>query len=484
MIHSNEPIGYITGAKNWTSNSRASVRRILLIVIILTVVAAAGFGMLQRGVGEVEMVDAGARFGKVRLYVPEEASNSVLMLFSGTDGWDSGLDEAARHLADRDVLVVGIDVRPVLVHAAEGSDECIYLVSDIEKLSQEVQRRLKRRTYVTPILAGVGAGGTLAYASLAQAPIATIEGAVSIDPTRELATSRPFCAGAPAIPLQAGDGYSYGRFDGLPGWWRLALHKNQPNPFPWAEQVEAAEIMALHKKLKMPDAVVAAVGEAVDEAAAPDDSTLADLPITEVPSTGDGPFMAIVLSGDGGWRDIDKDIAGWLAQNDVPAIGLDSLRYFWTKKSPDDIARDLERIVARYGPLWHRSKIILVGYSFGAGVLPATYNHLADDVKRNVILVSLLAVEPRADFQFHVAGWVGSASAEAEPVAGEAAKLPPEIVQCFYGKEEEKEETLCRDPVMERTERIATEGGHHFDGDYDRLARMILEGAEKRLTQS
>ena len=38
----------------------------------------------------------------------------------------------------------------------------------------------------------------------------------------------------------------------------------------------------------------------------------------------------------------------------------------------------------------------------------------------------------------------------------------------------------CTDPALAGTERIRTSGGHHFDGDYEALARAILEIAQRR----
>jgi type IV secretory pathway VirJ component len=52
------------------------------------------------------------------------------------------------------------------------------------------------------------------------------------------------------------------------------------------------------------------------------------------------------------------------------------------------------------------------------------------------------------------------------------------MVQCFYGEEEA--DSLCPDPVAAGTERVRTSGGHHFDGDYARLAGIILAGAIRR----
>jgi type IV secretory pathway VirJ component len=54
------------------------------------------------------------------------------------------------------------------------NDGCIYMVSDIEALSQQVQRAAGDSPYHLPIVAGVGEGGALALAIAAQTPDATI----------------------------------------------------------------------------------------------------------------------------------------------------------------------------------------------------------------------------------------------------------------------------------------------------------------------
>lgn len=58
---------------------------------------------------------------------------------------------------------------------------------------------------------------------------------------------------------------------------------------------------------------------------------IANLPLIELPAEHRGPFLAIVLSGDGGWRDVDKDVAEKLRSEGVSVVGWDSLRYFWRK---------------------------------------------------------------------------------------------------------------------------------------------------------
>ena len=45
--------------------------------------------------------------------------------------------------------------------------------------------------------------------------------------------------------------------------------------------------------------------------------------------------FAIVMSGDGGWAGLDKDVAQALSAHGIPVVGLDSLRYFWSPRTPE-----------------------------------------------------------------------------------------------------------------------------------------------------
>ena len=75
---------------------------------------------------------------------------------------------------------------------------------------------------------------------------------------------------------------------------------------------------------------------------------LAAIPLIELPATPGGDALAIVLSGDGGWRDIDKSLAEELRKQGVSVVGWDSLRYFWTRRSPEQLADDLGRVIRAY----------------------------------------------------------------------------------------------------------------------------------------
>jgi len=61
---------------------------------------------------------------------------------------------------------------------------------------------------------------------------------------------------------------------------------------------------------------------------------------------------------------------GSLAANGIPVIGLDSLRYFWSARSPQGLGADLDRMIRYYLTQLGKQRVVLIGYSQGADVLP------------------------------------------------------------------------------------------------------------------
>ena len=152
--------------------------------------------------------------------------------------------------------------------------------------------------------------------------------------------------------------------------------------------------------------------------------------------------MAILLSGDGGWRDLDKTIAEDLQQQGVPVVGLDTLRYFWSKKTPQQTADVVAALIQTFMTKWHADKVALVGYSFGADVMPFAYNLLPPSLRDHVVLISLLGLSKSADFEISVRGWLGEPpGSDALPVLPQATKIPAHLIQCFYGQDET--DTAC-----------------------------------------
>jgi type IV secretory pathway VirJ component len=406
---------------------------------------------------------------------PTVPAKGIVFLFSDIDGYTARDAQAARALSASGALVVGLDLRKTLAKAESGED-CVYFVSDIEELSELIQRSVGSEAYLDPIVAGAGVGGSTVLALAAQSPLQTIGRFIAVDPMEALPLRHELCSGAPHHKTPDGKGWIYGMQQGdLPG--QITVIET-----PRADQAGAGHVsdliaqgFAIERKAatgEQTDAMTAALETALAQAAAPADNPLAGLPLAVLPATARYDTMAIVMSGDGGWRDIDRQVGETLAQAGVPTVGIDSLRYFWTKKSTEAIAADLTHIIKHYSKAWKVHRVALIGYSFGADALPVAYSKLQPDVKARISLLSLLALSRWAAFEFDVTGWLGMNGDTSHPTLPDIAKIPPSIVQCIYG--EDDDDSVCDQLAGSGVEVIKTEGDHHFDGDYVALANRII----------
>jgi type IV secretory pathway VirJ component len=89
----------------------------------------------------------------------------------------------------------------------------------------------------------------------------------------------------------------------------------------------------------------------------------------------------------------------------------------------------------------------------------------------------MLGLGRKAEFEFHLTSWFVT-SERGAPVAPELARMPAGLGLCAYGSDEEDSGCLDADPARVRLARLP--GGHHFGGDYDELAKTILDAASER----
>jgi type IV secretory pathway VirJ component len=440
----------------------------------------------------------------------------VVLFVSGDGGWNLGVIDMAQALAGLDALVVGIDIAHYLraVEAAQGS--CTSAAVDFEGLSQYVQKKLGMPDYVPPVLVGYSSGATLVYATLVQAPPSTFRGAISLGFCPDLPVRKPFCAGQGLAfgPGPKGKGVSFLPSAKLEAPFVALQGTADETCLPaeterYVQQVKNGEIVLLPKvghgfsvqarwmpqfkeafqkmtgPAERPAAQPAAArhgtaGGAAAAAAPPAAGAppVAGLPLVEVPARGhggaDAQRLAVIVSGDGGWAGIDREVGGALAARGIPVVGLNSLSYFWRSRTPDEIARDLARILEHYFAAWGKQRAILVGYSMGADVLPFMVDRLPEALRDRVDLVALLGPEKMASFEFHVTQWLGGGSASDRPVMPEIRKLAgrPRLL-CLYGEKES--DSICPglDPALGRS--VGFAGSHHFGGNYDALAERILQ---------
>jgi type IV secretory pathway VirJ component len=421
----------------------------------------------------------GGRYGDVRLAAPSGEIHGYVVLFSDAAGWSAADQAALDQIARSGALAVGVDLKTYVGKISGDGLGCEKLVADVELLSRQLEREFGGSDYYFPILAGLGEGGTLAAAVLSQAPGNTIAGAVSVDPNGVIHSSQPLCARSTLN--EGGSGLRFEPNAALNGFWSIGV-KESASADIRSFVAKSSSSPALPHIQSFADR---GVGGILTDLIGPHLNrrvmeNVADLPLVELPAQGHSGLMAVLLSGDGGWRDLDKTIAEKLQSLGVSVVGWDSLRYFWRKKSPEKTSADLAAVIQSYGAKWQADKVALIGYSFGADILPFAYAALPQALKSRVMTISLLGLESAADWEIRVFGWLGAPpSPQATPVGPTLESIAPELVQCFYGEEEQ--DSYCPTLASRGAEILRTKGKHHFDGDYVELAQQIFAGFKRRV---
>jgi type IV secretory pathway VirJ component len=432
-------------------------RRLLLAGLAIATLAAGS------SVARAETVPGG-RYGEVELTRPSGALRGFVVLFSGRTGWSADDEQAAEALARNGAMVAGVDLPRYAAALAASAQKCHALTGDAEDLSHQLQRDGESNQYFSPILAGTGEGALLAERMLAQAPDNAIAGAVAIDPDTAVDQRLALCPPDPTLSRSAG----------LPGFLEIGATAGKPVRVGVQDQGGHVAIHRLDSGATAVDSLVALMEPHLQRRDSGVDS-VSDLPLMEFPAAQPGDRLAIVMSGDGGWLDLDRTLARSLQKQGVAVIGWDSLRYFWKPKTPQQTARDLARVIDRYSTRWHTKQIGLIGYSFGADVMPFAYNRLPDPLRARVTYMSLLGIGPSADFQIRVRGLLGlPPSDKALSAWPEIARMPAARVQCIYGTDERN--TLCPSLAPLGVAVVRTSGGRHLNRDYASLTKTILDG--------
>ncbi|MDD5224692.1 MAG: virulence factor family protein [bacterium] len=431
-------------------------------------------------------------FGIVSIYRQSPHPSQVVLFVSGDGGWNLGVVDMARELSSLDALVIGINAVHYLKGIEGGGEKCSYPAADFEELSKFVQKKLDFPNYIMPTLAGYSSGATLVYAVLVQSPPNTFRGAISLGFCPDLPLAKPLCRGNGLEwkPGPGGKGYSFLPAGNLSAPW-IALQGNIDQVCEasaaevFGQAVKNGQVVLLPKVghgFSVPRNWMPQFKEAFTRLSIENKvplfspiSELKDLPLVEVPAR--EPVtdeFAVIVTGDGGWAGIDREVGNALAEKGIAIVGLDSLHYFWTPRNPDGSAKDLERILRYYLNKWNKKKVILIGYSLGADVLPLMVNRLSGEMLARVSLLALLGPGNEAEFEFHLTDWLGMSSAgKSFPIFPEVEKLKGKKILCLFGKEES--DSLCPKLSPGLAQIIPLAGAHHFGGDYQDIAERIIK---------
>lgn len=346
----------------------------------------------------------------------------------------------------------------LLTLSRSGSAQIVQVIlpKDCMLQGRALQAGLKQLQGPATLVSGIGPGAVLAWRWLAEQKNDKAQ-AVSVD----LALEKPGCTHL--LPKSAAHGHWLVAWNDNPDDTSAGFVRDQPN----------AETSISNYDINLPQVL----NNELHKILVGTDQSGLSIPVVEVPASQARDTVTLFLSGDGGWRDLDRDVAEEMAKIGYPVVGIDTLRYYWQHKSPEQSAQDLTELMQHYRQVWGTKRFILTGYSFGADVLPAIYNRLPASEQQGVDAIILLAFARTGSFEIEVEGWLGNAGTEAA-TGPEMAKLPADKVVCIYGVEEAAE-SGCTDKTAVG-EAIQLPGGHHFDENYPALAKRLVDEINKR----
>lgn len=197
------------------------------------------------------------------------------------------------------------------------------------------------------------------------------------------------------------------------------------------------------------------------------------------------PVAAVLVSGDMGLAvGMGHRIAERLEHAGVPTLGINAPAFFMERRPPDEIAGLIERAARRALADHPRARLVLIGQSFGADVLPVGVNRLPPDLRARLALVALVVPSTTAYYEISPAEFFGFAT-PAGRSADEASMLRDEPVLCIRGARER--DSLCPELVGANVRHVTLPGGHMLHRDADRLFAALhraLVVAMRRRTAS
>jgi type IV secretory pathway VirJ component len=210
--------------------------------------------------------------------------------------------------------------------------------------------------------------------------------------------------------------------------------------------------------------------------------------VTPPPAWAD--VMVVVYSGDGGWSDLDEGLGKAMVDLGVPVLGISSFKYFWRPRPAEIAGPELDAAVAKYQAIWHKRRVLLIGFSFGADVVPSILANVTPATRASIAQIVLLSPSRDVNFEiemedYMVANWFTTKMRvftqwlnpiphyPAIPPLAALNGAPP--VACYYGKEQQ-DESLCTDAGLPRWVVVhPMPGTHHFDANYPALAERLIK---------
>jgi type IV secretory pathway VirJ component len=392
-------------------------------------------------------------------------------------------------------LVIGVDIRTYIKVLRQRTDDCYNIAADFVELATEVEKKYDFPDYKPPVIMGYASGASIVYGVLAQARPGTFIGGVSIgfNPSFELPKMLCQNNGLTETIDVPGKKYQFQPDSRLGNSWIVIQGQedkgsNYAAVSEFIKKTTDAELVTLAKigkgnskhsdlMVEWKDAFNRLIAKyEKDKPPIVNIDEVKNLPviITNSKVQDKSAPLALIISGDGGWYSFEQQIADNLAKQGIPTIGLDSKKYFWKRRTPEETASDMNKVLNFYGKEWDRRKYVLVGYSLGAEIVPFIANRLPEETKLNIQSVVLLSPATTTDFEIHISNMLGMGNRQnVYHTIGEITKLQsiPTLIIFGEGEKTQVPDSLSGTPVIIKK----IPGDHHYKFNLPLIMQTMKE---------
>lgn len=194
------------------------------------------------------------------------------------------------------------------------------------------------------------------------------------------------------------------------------------------------------------------------------------LPVKELKTANDS-LLILYITGDGGMNTFSKNLSSGFQSAGYSVTSIDAKSYFWKKKTPDQAASDIDAYLQAQTGKRKSAQLVLIGYSFGADVMPFIVNKLPAAVQQRIKSVILLSPGATTDFEIHWSDMLGMDKKRSMDVVAEVAKLRANTV-ILAGSDEK---SVYQSKAKTNYHLEILPGGHHYDDNTDELVKVMMK---------
>ncbi len=206
------------------------------------------------------------------------------------------------------------------------------------------------------------------------------------------------------------------------------------------------------------------------------DAAAQDFPVKEWALTSQDKPLVFYLSGDGGFNKFSNSLCDGINKKGFDVISLNSKSYFWDKKTPEQTTIDINNYLTKKLVGRKNQQVVMIGYSFGADVLPFILNRLPNEFHDKILVCYLMAPSESTDFEIHWSDIFGGNSKRDMDVVSEINKLVNDKIVLISSSDDRH--LQANKITLKRYTHEILPGGHHFDGNTDEIIKVILNDIE------